>query len=764
MSRACLLLALAACTACKINVGRIPCESTAQCPIGETCDLDGFCSTETSCGSNHVVCSGVCTDATTSQNCGACGNVCTSAQVCTNGACAEICLSGLSVCASDGGTVCRDLQSDPANCGICGKACGDGEVCAAGSCAPACDAPLTACGADGGSAAFCADTRTDSANCGSCGKACDATEVCASGSCAPACDAPLTKCSEPDGGALFCADTRTDAANCGTCGHACDNGEVCSGGGCAAACNAPLTTCTDTTTGALYCADTNTSPSDCGTCGHACDNGEVCSGGVCAAACNAPLTTCTDTTTGALYCADTRTDPNNCGACGAPAAEGQDGPGSICFSNQTCVSGICTDQCPFPLAACAPSDAPADAGTVCIDLLNDPHNCGGCLGQGGVDCTLAGERCSEGACVAGCSSPLTVCGTADGGQTCIDTNYDPQNCGGCGAVAGNSSFICAAGQTCASGACASICGALSYCPPVNVDGGASCADFENDPDNCGGCGNVCPLNETCQKGTCGYGDQQDAYITPGYPYGSASRPRATEYQIATPGASTLLYSLDGGIPLDGGSLYDPNGQLLPGITAADSPLALTLDSQTVSWLAVYDDGHTDPVHSFTHVTTGFDDNRGQIIEGVSFDGELLSGAGGPAVNVSPGASLEGSLNYEWWRADANGYCDGCVQVFMISFVDQVSNPVLYCDVDSAGESFSGAISGSLKFNITAPTTPGVYAIRAGIALDYQCYSSFNSGGEDLGIVVVSADNVSVSNASPSARAAPHSSPLPLENR
>ena len=88
--------------------------------------------------------------------------------------------------------------------------------------------------------------------------------------------------------------------------------------------------------------------------------------------------------------------------------------------------------------------------------------------------------------------PLTDCG-----GTCVDTDSDITNCGGCGNV-------CPApvggSATCIMGACGTDCGDLTDC-------GGVCLDLENDVDNCGACGNVCPDpsggSAVCSAGTCG---------------------------------------------------------------------------------------------------------------------------------------------------------------------------------------------------------------------------------------------------------------------
>jgi hypothetical protein len=115
----------------------------------------------------------------------------------------------------------------------------------------------------------------------------------------------------------------------------------------------------------------------------------------------------------------------------------------------------------------------------CVNTQTDPNNCGGC----GVACA-AGQSCVSGTCTTGCGSPATNCA----GQ-CVNTSYDPNNCGGCGVV-------CAAGQSCVSGACTLICeGGTTKC-------GLQCVNTSYDPNNCGSCGHVCAAGQSCASGTC----------------------------------------------------------------------------------------------------------------------------------------------------------------------------------------------------------------------------------------------------------------------
>jgi hypothetical protein len=150
---------------------------------------------------------------------------------------------------------------------------------------------------------------------------------------------------------------------------------------------------------------------------------------------------------------------------------------------------------------------------------------GGCGGSG----VPSGDGgAPDGAAAAGVACPFgSDCRLANGaagaccGGSCVDPSSDPVNCGFCGAR-------CPVGMTCAAGTCsyASCTGAIPRLPappspraiaattagcalPTGGGTGACCAgacratgDFASDNNNCGGCGIVCPVGETCTTGSC----------------------------------------------------------------------------------------------------------------------------------------------------------------------------------------------------------------------------------------------------------------------
>ncbi|MHB8419211.1 MAG: hypothetical protein ACYDCL_14135 [Myxococcales bacterium] len=138
------------------------------------------------------------------------------------------------------------------------------------------------------------------------------------------------------------------------------------------------------------------------------------------------------------------------------------------------------------LLAACPSTSPVSIPCRSSDDCPTGWGCG----SGGV-CQQGIAGSYGGGCLA--DAGLTAC---DGGLVtyCANLSNDPNDCGGCGVV-------CPAGELCVAGACAASC--LTGQTLCGADGGAAyCASLAGDSNNCGGCGRVCAAGQRCVAGAC----------------------------------------------------------------------------------------------------------------------------------------------------------------------------------------------------------------------------------------------------------------------
>lgn len=86
-----------------------------------------------------------------------------------------------------------------------------------------------------------------------------------------------------------------------------------------------------------------------------------------------------------------------------------------------------------------------------------------------------------------CRPPNTLCArrSPESGNACINPQMDRNNCGTCGNA-------CPITHTCVMG----------RCECAHTTCGSSCVDTNSDPSNCGGCGRRCASNYTCSSGEC----------------------------------------------------------------------------------------------------------------------------------------------------------------------------------------------------------------------------------------------------------------------
>ena len=136
-----------------------------------------------------------------------------------------------------------------------------------------------------------------------------------------------------------------------------------------------------------------------------------------------------------------------------------------------------------------------DGGTATVDSGDEMDSGEGDVDSGGDDDAGGGDDDAGGGEDSGggidsgvemlnCRPTEDICG-----ESCVNTQTDPANCGAC-------ETACGMGQVCSLGSCGDDCDmGLENC-----DG--ACADTDRDPANCGGCGTTCSDTQACLGGTC----------------------------------------------------------------------------------------------------------------------------------------------------------------------------------------------------------------------------------------------------------------------
>ena len=471
---ACLLFAVSAagCYGPNIANGQQQCSVDGKCAEGFQCFPDKHCyklGTTPDCSPACVggsVCDKTtlkCVECLIDKDCPA-GRLCDASK--------KTCKSGCSAthpgCGSDAGSCDVDM-------GACRGCLTDGECTDMAN--PRCDVP----------SGRCVPCTLQNDNCPT-GQYCSGANgsfACANGcksqrECVPDADMGQGQGMSGDGGVVpafdccnhQCVDTSADKVNCGACGKTCENSNTCCSGA---------------------CSDVTSDVNNCGGCGAACQlqnvMGPLCASSVCGfSKCKPGFGDCDlkpqngcETNIGV--------DPKNCGACGMSC-----GP----FANAIpgCMTATCT------IASCMKgfSDCDGAVKTGCeVDSFNDVKNCGGCgavcpnVINGMPDCMLG--KCGIGTC----NGAFRDCdGVAMNGCEANLLN-DARNCGGCNLPC----MLPNAAPACANAVCV-----VGMCNPgfANCDNAAAngCEVNTNvDVNNCGACGNRCPMGVTCTAGKCG---------------------------------------------------------------------------------------------------------------------------------------------------------------------------------------------------------------------------------------------------------------------
>jgi hypothetical protein len=136
---------------------------------------------------------------------------------------------------------------------------------------------------------------------------------------------------------------------------------------------------------------------------------------------------------------------------------------------------------------------PVGQSSVCLNTNADLQNCGAC----GEKCdALKANRCESGACRCGstpaCGAGTTCCEDEAGFAACADFQVSRDHCGGCGNK-------CDDDETCQGGQC--LCNGAT-CQPDEKCCGGTCVKVQVDNGNCGNCGNSCGAGTTCTGGMC----------------------------------------------------------------------------------------------------------------------------------------------------------------------------------------------------------------------------------------------------------------------
>jgi hypothetical protein len=177
-------------------------------------------------------------------------------------------------------------------------------------------------------------------------------------------------------------------------------------------------------------------------------------------------------------CVKLKRNRKNCGACG-----------HACTKNQICTGGACVD-CASGTVRCK---------NTCVSTGTDPNNCGAC----GNVCQAANGTagCASGVCyIAACDANYADCNGvySDGCEAYLPN--DVNNCGACG----NS---CAAlphtiATECLGGDCFIEGCEFGWADCDTIAANGCETDTQNDPNNCGACGNKCPEGVGCYSGSC----------------------------------------------------------------------------------------------------------------------------------------------------------------------------------------------------------------------------------------------------------------------
>jgi len=179
-------------------------------------------------------------------------------------------------------------------------------------------------------------------------------------------------------------------------------------------------------------------------------------------------------------CANLKSSKKHCGGCDV-----------ACKTGEICSNGKCAAiGCESDLGLC---------GDKCVNLKNDITNCGKC----GTVCKTT-ETCTDGKCaITSCKAGLLSCTDKKTGKSdCYDLTSESKHCGKCQKECKEDTEEC-------------IKGRCSTCKGGNTMCGSTCANLQNDLNNCGTCGSRCAADQRCYSGVCSFGACQMDSVCPG---------------------------------------------------------------------------------------------------------------------------------------------------------------------------------------------------------------------------------------------------------
>jgi hypothetical protein len=98
-----------------------------------------------------------------------------------------------------------------------------------------------------------------------------------------------------------------------------------------------------------------------------------------------------------------------------------------------------------------------------------------------------------------CPTHPENCGGTCCGSTCVDTNNDPTNCGGC-------HIGCSDGEVCQGGHCGCAPSGIACGMGQSCCNAVGCKSLASDANNCGACGVSCGPGGLCTNGHCSCGN------------------------------------------------------------------------------------------------------------------------------------------------------------------------------------------------------------------------------------------------------------------